>query len=94
MQGGSAEATRPVVEILLGQVKHFSGAVHSIDRIVFYFKSDRLRAELARELRLRFDFFRMMGAEDAYFFVCVSFAEHACEQEMQRFLYELTVMRV
>jgi hypothetical protein len=89
---GFGDPRMPFAEILHDLVEQFTGTIHTIDRIVLCFKFDRLRAELARELRLCYDFFCLMGAKDANFLVCISFAEYAREEEVRDFMDELQMM--
>ncbi len=89
---GFGDPRMPFAEILHSLVDDFSTTISEIDRIVFCFKYDRLRAELARELRLCYDFFRKVGAEDHHFLVCVTFAEYARHEQVDDFMNELATM--
>ncbi|CAF0932739.1 unnamed protein product [Didymodactylos carnosus] len=63
-----------------------------IDKIVFCFKMDRLRAKMSEELSILYNFFKMVGANPENFIVCLTFCDILSDDTILNFWNELKAL--
>jgi len=60
-----------------------------ISKIVFCFKMDRLRAKMSEELSILYNFFKMVGAKEENFVMCLTFTDILSDDTIGKFWTEL-----